>query len=261
MNFVITTGYNPIAATEQAAREFAQQLNVEFVARNRNSLAAIQKNFQVDVILLFSKQGPLIYTDDGNYFFHLSMADLRIKNLKNGKHDHMINAMQLQPGMSVLDCTLGLATDAIVASFATGPAGKVTGLENSLLLAFIAKAGLAGFIGESPDITEALRKIEVIQADSEKYLCNVPDQSYDIVYFDPMFRQPIQSSSNLKPIRLLADKRPVSLTVLAEAKRVARKRIVLKEMQGSAEFDRLGFSQFVGGKYSSVQYGIMEVQH
>ncbi len=260
MNFVITTGYHPTAAVEQAARETAGQLQVEFISRDRNSLAAIQKSFQVNVILIFSKQGPFIYTPDGNYFFHLSMADLRIKNLKNGKHDHMISAMQLQPGMAVLDCTLGLATDAIVASFITGPSGKVTGLENSLLIELIARIGLTEFIGESPDITEALRNIEVVQADAEEYLRSLPDECYDIVYFDPMFRKPIESSSNLKPIRLLADKRPLSLAALAEAKRVARQRIVLKEMQGSSEFERLGFSQFAGGKYSSVQYGIMEVR-
>lgn len=261
MNFVITTGYHPTAAVEQTAREAAEQLQVEFIPRDRNSLATIQKSFHVNVILIFSKQGPFIYTPDGNYFFHLSMADLRIKNLKNGKHDHMISAMQLQPGMSVLDCTLGLATDAIVASFIAGPSGKVTGLENSLLIGLIARIGLTEFIGESPDITETLRNIEVIQADAEEYLRSLPDECYDIVYFDPMFRKPIESSSNLKPIRLLADKRPLSLAALAEAKRVAKQRIVLKEMQGSSEFERLGFSQFAGGKYSSVQYGIMEVRH
>jgi hypothetical protein len=260
MNFVITTGYNPTVAIEEAARELAQQLGAEFIPRNRTSLVTIQKNAHVDQLLIFSKQGPLVYTQEGNYFFHLSMADLRIKNLKNGKHDHMISAMQLEAGMSVLDCTLGLATDAVVASVVTGPSGKVTGVENSLLVALIARIGLANFVGESPEITDALRNIEVIQADAEEYLCNLPDHYYDIVYFDPMFRQPIQSSSNLKPIRLLADKRPISLIALNEAKRVAKKRIVLKEAQGSSEFERLGFTEFAGGKYSSVQYGIMEVQ-
>lgn len=202
-----------------------------------------------------------VHTDDGEYFFHLSMAELRIKNLINGKHDHMITAMGLAAGMSVLDCTLGLATDAIVASFVAGEAGKITGLESSPVIALVAELGLQHFVGEANqkyDITSALRRIKVENADFNHYLEALPDNSFDIVYFDPMFRNPIYKSSNLNPIRSLADKRPLGIAAVKQACRVAKRKVVVKEAAGSREFERLGITTTTGGKYSSVQYGIID---
>ena len=187
------------------------------------------------------------------------MAELRIKHLQNGKHDHMIEAMNLQAGMTVLDCTLGLATDAIVASYVVGAAGKVTGLESSFMAFLISHLGLREFQHPSAAITEAMRRIEVVETDSYSYLQRQPDDSYDIVYFDPMFRQPVYSSSNIKPIRSFADNSPLSEKMINEAFRVARQRVVCKEKNGSSEFDRLGFSVRRGGKNSAIQYGILEI--
>ncbi|MCX7781785.1 MAG: class I SAM-dependent methyltransferase, partial [Negativicutes bacterium] len=170
-------------------------------------------------------------------------------------------AMGLAPGMTVLDCTLGLATDAIVASFVTGPKGKVTGLESSPVLALVAKYGLGSFTAESNEITAALRRIEVKCDDHRVYLQEQPDASVDVVFFDPMFRVPIASSSNLKPLRYLANPQPLSKEIIKEAARVARRRIVVKEAQASGALRELGFALTVGGKYSSVQYGVMEVCH
>lgn len=257
--FVITTSQNPSGSLQDHACAVAQQSGACFINRDHYSLAAIKELCNTDCILVFTQKGPILQTPQGEYFFHLSMADLRIKNLIIGKHDHMIAAMQLTSGMSILDCTLGLGTDAIVASFATGSNGYVTGLESSELIALIARLGLSEFQHDLLGITQALRRIQVIHADYCEYLALLPDNSYDIVYFDPMFRQPVYASSNFKPFRELADKRPLSLTAVNEACRVARTRIVMKEKRGSAEFERLGFTQIVGGKHSSIHYGIKEV--
>jgi len=171
----------------------------------------------------------------------------------------MVSAMSLKPGMSVLDCTLGLATDAIVASFVTGPTGSIIGVEKSPIVAFIARYGLEHFITDEEGITEALRRIEVRQAHSYKYLTTLADNSYDIVYFDPMFRQPIYSSSNVKPLRYLADNSALTKNTLKEACRVAKQRVVVKESSKSNEFTRLGITAIYGGKYSSVHYGVIEI--
>lgn len=257
--FVITTSQDPSNCLQEYACSIALQYGAPFVKRGRYSLAGIQERYNVDCILVFTQKGPVLQTPQGEYFFHLSMADLRIKNLVIGKHDHMIAAMQLAPGMSVLDCTLGLGTDAIVASFVAGPEGKVTGLESAKLIALIARLGLAEFHHDSLDITQALRRIQVIHADYSEYLSLLPDKSYDIVYFDPMFRQPVYASSNFKPFRALADKRPLSLNAVNEACRVARKRIVIKEKNASPEFARLGFNLTIGGKHSRIHYGVREL--
>ena len=258
-SFIITTGYDPAPPVRERAKSLSCDVGVPFIERERNSLNSLCINNQVDYVLVFTSEGPILQTPAGKYFFHLSMAELRIKHLQNGKHDHMIAAMNLQQGMSVLDCTLGLATDAIVASFVAGSTGNVTGLESSFIASLIARLGLTEFQHPCANITEAMRRIKVVETDSHTYLETQLDASYDVVYFDPMFRQPVYSSSNINPIRGFADKRSLTLETISQATRVARQRVVFKEKRGSSEFERLGFTILTGGKHSNVQYGIMEV--
>lgn len=258
MNFV-TTSHNPTADIEKLAHQMAGALNLPYVARGKNSLAAIKQNYGASDLLVATHRGPVAHTAGGEFFFHLNMAELRIKNLINGKHDHMVTAMDLEPGMTVLDCTLGLATDAIVASFIVGNGGKVLGVESSSIIAFITQYGLQNFICEDEYITKALRNIRVENMDCYQCLVTLPSDSFDVVYFDPMFRRPISGSSNIKPLRNLADSRSLTREIIIEACRVAKRRVVVKEAHESQEFERLGITTVVGGKYSSVHYGIIKV--
>jgi hypothetical protein len=85
----------------------------------------------------------------------------------------------------------------------------------------------------------------------------LPDNSYDIVYFDPMFRIPVRSSSAMAPLRAFAEERPLAEADVRHAVRVARKRVVLKDHRDSGEFRRLGFA--LARKSSSpVAYGVIE---
>ncbi len=258
MDLIVTTIHKPTPAAAECAHALAASLGAPFVERGRHSLDALCAEYGVDTVLVAAKNGPVVHTPGGEYFFHLSMAELRINNLKDGKPDHMIAAMGLAPGMSVLDCTLGLATDAAVASFVTGAGGRVVGLEASPVIATITGYGLAGFASGRPDVDAALRRIEVANADYNEYLSGLTPAAFDVVYFDPMFRAPVAASSSLRPLRHLADPRPVTPAAIAAARRVARRRVVLKEASGSGEFARLGFTNVVGGRYSSVHYGILE---
>lgn len=257
MNLVVTTAHRPTPEMENEAAELACLLGAPLQARGNSSLAALRQDYHVDTVLAVTKRGPVVSTPGGEYFFHLNMAELRIKNLISGKPDHMISAMGLTPGMSVLDCTLGLATDAIVASFVTGGEGNILGLESSAVIAAVTGLGLARFKIGDPEISAALRRIRVEHADFNSYLPTLPDKSYDIVFFDPMFRSPITDSSNLKPLRSLADDRPLSSEAVREATRIARQRVVIKEANGSPEFSRLEIAELLGGKYSSIQYGVI----
>ncbi len=259
MNIVVTTVQNPTGDVEKLARQIAASLNMPFVARSKNSLAAIKEWHGVSDLLVVTTKGPVAHTPGGEFFFHLNMSELRIKNLINGKHDHMVAAMDLKPGMTVLDCTLGLATDAIVASFIVGNDGKVRGVESSPLIAVITQYGLQNFTCDDEYINRALRNIRVENMDYYQYLVALSSASFDVVYFDPMFRQPIYSSSNLKPLRYLADSRPLSKEIIREACRVAKKRVVVKEGRDSKEFERLGITIMAGGKYSSIRYGIINI--
>jgi len=255
---IITTGQNTSPETILQAKQLAQDWKIPYMNRDDHSLQYFLA--QYEALVVFTHQGPVLHTSQGSHKFHLNLAQLRIKNLQKGNSDMMLQAMQLQSGMSVLDCTLGLATDAVVASFFLGKSGLVTGLESASLLAKTTEYGLKNFISKDPAVTCALRKIKVHAENYHDYLRTLPDCAYDIVYFDPMFRHPVKKSSQLNPIRKLANNSPLTFAALSQAKRVARQRVVIKEVHNSVEFQRLNIEYTIGGKYSRIQYGIIEKQ-
>ena len=258
MEFIITTITKVNTDLIYQAQALAQKFNKKFVTRNNLSLERLKQDNNVDNILIFTKDGLKAHTSQGDLFFHLNMAQLRILNLNRNQKDHMVEAMDLKPKMSVLDCTLGLGTDATVASYIVGENGKVVGLESATLIYLITKYGLANFNHDNIAINHSLRRIESFNLHYLDYLKEQADNSFDIVYFDPMFRKPIQDSANFKPMRAIANMEQLPGEALVEALRVAKKRVVIKETKDSMEFKRLNISQVYGGKYSSVSYGVID---
>ena len=258
MNFIVTTIRKPDAATEILAEEISKKLGGRLVRREDLSFDALKKIHGAENILLVKKNSLSAITAEGELFFHPNTAHLRIKNLRGGEGDRLIDALKISAGSSVLDCTLGLGSDAIVESFIVGASGKVVALEVNPLIAAIVDYGMKNFSEDSPHILSAMRRVEVINADCADFLKTCADKSFDAVYFDPMFRRPVKSSSGLNPIRPLADNRPLTEEIIREACRVAKCRVVMKEHSGSAEFSRLGFKVADGGKYSSVAFGVID---
>ena len=256
---IATTGRKCTDDAVSLAKWAAEHAKVPYVPRANLSGQALRERYGVDFILI-AKQGLLtLSTPAGDLFFHPNMAHLRLKNLRFGSAgtgDRMVEAMGLSHGMSVLDCTLGFGADAIVASFAVGPEGKVTGIESQPLIETVVGYGLAHFKAENWPIQEAMRGIETVCADAFSYLKQQEDDSVDVVYFDPMFRHPLLESRSLSPLRTVANHAPVSPAMIEEARRVARRRVVFKENARSLEFERLGFTQIMGGRYSKVHYGV-----
>ena len=256
---IVTTARKHSADAEALARATAERLGIPYVDRRNDGLAAIKEKYGVDFVLV-AKQGLLMLeTPGGELFFHPNMAHLRLKNLRGGDPDRMVDAMELKHGMSVLDCTLGFGADAIVASYAVGPEGRVTGIESQSLIEAVVGRGLAHFNGDSPYILEAMRRVKTVCDDALHYLQGQADDSVDVIYFDPMFRHPFMDSTSLDPLRTVADKRALNPETVAEACRVARHRVVMKESSRSEEFARLGFIQTTGGKYSNVHYGVIAI--
>lgn len=256
---IITTGRKPTAADHARADLGARILGGRVVPRRNDSIAELLKRYGTPVILVARDNTLVLEETDDRLFFHPSLAHVRLKNIRlHGVADHLIEALDLRPGQSVLDCTLGLGADAIVESYAVGAGGQVTALEKSPLIALVISYGLAHYQGEdNADILAALRRIKVINDDYRSYLKELPDKSFDAVYFDPMFRCPMEKSAALSPLRQLAEGSPLEEESVREACRVARRRVVMKEAWYSREFARLGFSEFSGGKWSKVRYGII----
>lgn len=193
--------------------------------------------------VIVAKNGWRYEDRAGNRFaFHPNMSALRVKHLQNGEKDIMVECSGMTAGDDVLDCTLGMGADAIVSSYVVGKRGKVVALESQPVIAAIVKQGLATYETDRQALKEAMRAIEVIEEDYRAYLPLLADRSFDIVMFDPMFRQTVKGSKAMQQLKPLANPSPLDPQSVAEAVRVARKAVLLKERRGSPEFERLGFS-------------------
>jgi 16S rRNA G966 N2-methylase RsmD len=133
------------------------------------------------------------------------------------------------------------------------------GVESSPLIAAIVHWGIKKHVKGPVWLKQALDRIEIVSGDHLHFLKNRPDNSFDIVYFDPMFRHPINASQPISRLRQLANHEPLTMEAFNEAIRVSRKLVVVKERQESSEFAWLGLKRFVAGKYSEIAYGILDV--
>ncbi|MEG6522422.1 class I SAM-dependent methyltransferase [Desulfotomaculum sp. 1211_IL3151] len=257
-SIIITTGIRSSNQLEERALELSQEIHLPYYQRKKYSLQALREMTGAAAILMVSPKRLSLVIDDQELFFHPGLAKLRIKEIQAGKTDQMIKAMDLQEGNSLLDCTLGLAADALVASYVVGPRGTIVGLEDAKPVAEIVSRGLCTYTGEKPELINAMRRIKVMNEHHLQYLCKLPSNAFDVVYFDPMFRVPKTKSSSMAPLRFFANSNPLSNEAIVEAVRVARKKVVMKESRESQEFQRLNFHKVQGGRYSPVAYGVIQ---
>lgn len=253
----VTTARKWNKDTIQLAQKTAAKLGIEYAQRQRLSIDEVRDRCHVDFVLVVKQNKLVLDTPAGELFFHPNMAHLRLKNIRTGEGDRMIEAMDLKPGMSVLDCTLGFGADSIVASYVVGLEGSVIGIESQPLIETVVSYGMQHYQNDSWRDIEAMRRVKTVCTNSLDYLKKQPDNSVDVVYFDPMFRHPLMDSTSLDPLRIVANHAPLTTEHIKEAQRVACHRIVFKENSRSGEFARLGFTRIEGGKYSKVHYGII----
>lgn len=119
---------------------------------------------------------------------------------------------------------------------------------------------MSQYISGQIKVNEALRRINVQRGDHLEYLKAQPDNSVDIVYFDPMFRVPLTDSAAISPLRKFANPAALSAESVAEAVRVARKTVVLKEKALSGEFARLGFTELLRAS-AKTSYGVITIDN
>ncbi|MBD2847615.1 class I SAM-dependent methyltransferase [Paenibacillus sp. IB182496] len=254
---IVTTTSRPTAESVARARAVAEELGAAYAERGDHSLARLRRRQSCDRLLIVSERE--VRYDDGHappFFFHPSMALVRIKRLLAGERDTLVAVSGCRPGDVVLDCTAGMAADAAVLAHAAGPGGRVTALESRQLPALLVREGLATYRTGLPAADAALRRVTLRWCDHVDELRRLPADSCDIVYFDPMFRRPIHESSALQPLRPVADDRPLSPQAIAEARRVARRVVVLKEHAASGEFERLGFD-VRAVNHANTAYGVI----
>jgi hypothetical protein len=122
-----------------------------------------------------------------------------------------------------------MLADAVVAAYAAGERGRVRALEASTILASIVGFGLSRYTHKDPDLVRAMRRVEVRTRDYVRALPELEPDSWDVVYFDPMFEQTFPDIRSMDLVHMLARNGLPDAEALHEALRVARRCVVIKD--------------------------------
>lgn len=257
---IITTSGRPSEKISQIALTVACDLHAGFIERKKRSIKKMYDTYQQPIIVIGENRYEYYHSADCEpFFFHPNSSAFRAKRMLNGEADPLISAAQLQEGDSFLDCTAGMGSDSIIASLAAGTEGKVIGLESNKIVAYLVQKGLRSWKSEIKSMDDAMRRINIIAMDHFEYLKMQQDQSFDIIYFDPMFSESILTSSGMNLLRPHAVDAASDLKLaLYEAKRVGRKRIVFKDHFRSDRFQEFGINQIIRPS-SKQHYGYIEL--
>ncbi|CUA80609.1 class I SAM-dependent methyltransferase [Anoxybacillus suryakundensis] len=256
---IVTTAGRTNDQMIEKAKQIALELHTLYIPRRKRSITAIQQH-TTQPILVVGKERLEVHFPHGHepLFFHPNSASFRAKRILKGESEPFLQATKLQKGMTFLDCTLGLAADSIIASLVVGEEGKVVGVEGSAYIAYLTKQGLRHWDSDVVELNEAMRRIHVHHADFRSFLAQCDDQSYDVVYFDPMFEVTIEEADGVKGLKQAALYTDLTVEVIEQAKRVARQRIVLKDHWQSSRFQQFGFSVY-RRKTAKFHFGTIEL--
>lgn len=256
---IITTAGRPDETSKRLAQHAASLLHYDIVERKKRSVAKMQQAYHANVIVAGKERYEYFaYGESEPFFFHPNSAAFRIKRLAKGEHEPLVDACELKEGDSFLDCTLGIGSDSLVAAFVVGGTGQVVGVEANQNVAFIVKEGMRIYNYDELPLTSCMRSIHVVHANAMEYLKSQLDNSFDIVYMDPMFEQVIEESTNFETLRTIGNHDPLTFEWVQEAKRVAKRKVVLKAHYESEYFEAFGFKQ-LKRQTSKFHYGVIEI--
>ncbi|MFD1738392.1 class I SAM-dependent methyltransferase [Bacillus salitolerans] len=258
---IVTTAGRTNEKLKKLASNIAIDLNEEYIPRQKVSIQSIQQLTKEDVLVVGKNRIELYMVSHNEpIFFHPNSSMFRIKRLLQGTYDPFVEACKLDEGMTLLDCTVGLGSDSIIASYKVGHTGSVISIEANQILAYLVQTGLKTWETDIPEMNDAMRRITLLHSNFQDYLKQCPSKSVDVIYFDPMFEEELKHSQGISGIKALAIYDTVTKHDIEEAVRVARKRIVLKDHWKSERFDMLGFKP-IRRKTASFHYGVIELEN
>ncbi|MBD8068087.1 class I SAM-dependent methyltransferase [Bacillus sp. PS06] len=257
---IVTTAGRTNQEWADFASQIADELRIEYIVRKKRSVIELQQLFDDDVIVVGKNRLEIHMRNASEpMFFHPNSAMFRAKRIAKGEHDPFLESAGLEKGMKVLDCTLGLGSDSIIASFSVGSEGTIIGLEVNPYIAYVVSKGLQTWESGHEKLDEAMRRVHVVSKDHYSYLLECENDSFDVVYFDPMFEESIDESNGINGLKNLGEKTSITKRVINEARRVAKKRIVLKDHWKSANFQKYGFN-VVQRKSAKFHFGTIDLE-
>lgn len=224
----VTTRKKPTVTEVRLAEDLAARHDLPLVARVGRSIAHHARETGRPTALVVRADAINLVTGEARLGFHPNMAARRIAG-RGAQGDHYLRVAGIGPGDHVLDCTCGMGADAISAAHAVGDTGRVVALEAAPILADIVATGMAGYAKGSDALITAMRRVEVIAARAREHLATLPSDSFDVVAFDPMFAWPQDGAHGLDLVRAFAVDDVPDAAVLTEARRVARRCMVMAD--------------------------------
>ena len=182
---IITTSLRENEELIARAQALALDLGADYQPRSKLSLAKCLERFG-PFYLLYKDRLSFINADASELTFHPDTAALRIK----APHDALVSLLGKSP-KTILDTTMGLASDSLVMAAA---GNQVTALESQEVIFQVVSRGLASYQTDDKQLEKAMRSIKAIKSDSLSFLKAQADNSFDIIYADPMFSETIKES-------------------------------------------------------------------
>ncbi|SHH21391.1 class I SAM-dependent methyltransferase [Thermosipho atlanticus] len=255
MKYVVTTSYRPTKEMVELAKNLASKYGVKYV--NRRHLAKTLQLEKIDFYYVIDKN-LMISIKWGNekFFFHQGIAKIRMENIFHGEKDYLIESVKPTNNSVIYDATCGLASEALLlAHFAE----KVVATEGSIHIYRIVKWGLERYKSNVEWINNAAKKIELIHSNYKEYIRMVKDNTFDSVYCDPMFENPIFESNSINPLRGFAVYEPLNIDDIEEMLRISTKRVVIKTHKKDSLYKNIKhlFNEEYLSKKSGVVYGVI----
>lgn len=238
---VVTTSKSPSDAVRAEAQALADRWGLRLVDRHRGSVATARGDAKT--ALVCTADGVVAEAESGRLAFHQGTAAKRLRALRHGQTDPLVRAAELRPGDAVLDTTLGLGRDALVAAWAVGTSGEVRGVEADLVLAVLATEGFAGGIPRAGSA-----RVGVQHGDSRQVLADMArtGQTVDVVLLDPMFTDPRASDHGFALAREHTVPTPLTPEWVALARAVARRWVVVTAERARPWFPEAGLERLEG---------------
>jgi len=257
---IVTTAANETISLIEKARNLSLKLGIEYCPRQGKPLKYLLENVDLQIFVVNNMRGLSYYERGGDEtFYHPNMVFIRIVNLQKGYPDSMAASCKLESGMSFFDGTLGLATDSLVAAYVLGESGEITAVEKSFPIYVLVEEGLKFYAEQYPEWASLIERINIKNADNLDFMRESKEQSYDVVYFDFMFSHPVTDSKGIQVIRSLACYDVLTAEHINEARRIAKRRVVVKtDGEGMRALSQFGFTSEKENTRRNFYYAVLE---
>jgi len=228
----ITTTDKAPAATRDRARHLASALGWAYRRRRDADWS--------EPVFVVGREALAVAVRGRAYRWHPALLHAR---MEAGLRHPMMRAGDVRPGDQILDTTCGLGTDA--AFLAEMSARPVVSLEATPALALLTGVGvrLAG------------RPVHVVCARSGDFLAGLGDNTFDAVYSDPLFRPGRPENPSLQLYRDMGDPWRPDAGWLAQARRVSRRVVVIKDERDGDLLECLRPDEVFHSRRGSARYG------